>query len=248
MNHSPIEAITKLCFLESPALQDDTVTFDGVIICGSNEPSMMEPVSDLYMKNRITGPIVISGHHAPVQLDTDTLNQYERLLPVYEEFKKAAASMNIPETDLTMPIITKINQTKKTLDIRKFDQPEYEVFHQYALKLGIPDHHILLERRATNAKENIEYSIELLRDQALLDDMRHILIVAKAFMTRRTQMALRAVPDLPDHLQFAYLPYAADRPHAIRSTDWHQDPVATKRVLEELARIAQYTLKGDLSL
>jgi hypothetical protein len=51
---------------------------------------------------------------------------------------------------------------------------------------------------------------------------------------------------LPNDIEYYFLSTLDER--NIAKDGWWKDEIATKRVLEEVGRISQYTLKGDLKL
>lgn len=245
-----IEAITDLCFAETPDLLKDTSKkFDACIVCGSNDKRMMETVLEFYLDNRIKENIIVSGHQAPLQLSNVELESYEQLLPFYENFKEHAKQLGIPEKDVEPPFLNKIENTKRTMSIRRFDEPEYQVFMKYGIEIGLPQSSMILEKDATNAKENIEFSLNLLDNLIGLNNIFSIAIVGKAFMMRRCEMVLLGMKNLPNHLEFTFIPYTS--PEIGSNTDrqnWHLDEKSTHRIMSELVRIGNYTLKGDLSI
>lgn len=71
-----------------------------------------------------------------------------------------------------------------------------------------------------------------------------MLLVCKSFHARRVLMT--ATNFLPNDIEYYFLSTLDER--NIAKDGWWKDEIATKRVLEEVGRISQYTLKGDLKL
>ena len=79
-----------------------------------------------------------------------------------------------------------------------------------------------------------------------IDEYENILCIGSAFMTRRAKMCASACGYPTDKIDFYGTVDTSGR--NIGPNSWWLSDTATKRVLEELKRIAEYTLKGDLSL
>ena len=128
-------------------------------------------------------------------------------------------------------------------------EPECDRFFKKGLELGIPAQNMLLENRATNSYENLEFSKQIINEQlGGFDNCKKILFIAKAFVTRRVEMTAKKL--YPDFVQIFYYPTADDTENGknIKANNWWKNEAATKRVLEEVRRIADYTIKGDLKL
>ncbi len=128
-------------------------------------------------------------------------------------------------------------------------EPECERFFKKGLELGIPQDTMFLENKATNSYENLDFSKKIIENQlGGFEHCKKILFVAKAFVTRRIEMTANKL--YPDFVQTYYLPTADDTENGknIRADNWWTNSAAQKRVLEEIRRIAEYTLKGDLKL
>lgn len=114
---------------------------------------------------------------------------------------------------------------------------EAEELEQRLSKFSLPLHYIL-EKDALNIKENLALSLNYI-------DIHHyqcILIIGKAFASRRIWMTAKKL-GYPMEKVDIYGTYTF-----IREEDWFLNEDATKRILEELKRISDYTLKGDLAL
>lgn len=128
-------------------------------------------------------------------------------------------------------------------------EPECERFFKRGIELGIPQDMMFLENKATNSYENLDFSKKIIENQlGGFERCKKILFVAKAFVTRRIEMTAKKL--YPDFVQTYYIPTADDTENGknIRADNWWTNSAAQKRVLEEIRRIAEYTLKGDLKL
>ena len=97
---------------------------------------------------------------------------------------------------------------------------------------------------ASNTKENILFSMPLIDKEIGLNNIKSILFVCKAFHTRRVLMAAKRF--IPSDIKFYFYPVIDEG--NIRKNNWWKNDVAKSRVLDELRRIAEYTIKDDLSL
>lgn len=128
-------------------------------------------------------------------------------------------------------------------------EPECERFFRRGIELGIPSNAMFLENKATNSYENLNFSKQIIEKQfGGFERCKKILFVAKAFVTRRVEMTAKNL--YPDFVETYYFPTVDDTETGknIRSDNWWKNDAARKRVLEEVKRIAEYTLKGDLKL
>lgn len=126
----------------------------------------------------------------------------------------------------------------------KLKEIEADRFYKRGIELGLPKKIFLLEREATNTKENIVNSIPIIKKAVGFKNIKKIMFVCKAFHTRRVLM--NAKKFFPSNIQYYFSPIIDER--NIKKENWWKDEVARTRVLEELRRIAEYTLKGDLRL
>ncbi|MFA6428104.1 MAG: YdcF family protein [Candidatus Buchananbacteria bacterium] len=126
----------------------------------------------------------------------------------------------------------------------KLKEIEADRFYNKGLELGIVPEVFLLEKEATNTKENIINSRPLIERSIGFKNIKKIMFVCKAFHTRRVLMTAKKF--FPSNIKYYFCPVIDER--NIKKENWWQNKEAKTRVLEELRRIAEYTLKGDLSL
>lgn len=72
-----------------------------------------------------------------------------------------------------------------------FKKPEAEVFADVAIKLGVPQDAILIEKKSTNTGENVSLSKKLLEEKNLHFDT--FILVQKPYMERRTFATFKKV-------------------------------------------------------
>jgi len=123
-------------------------------------------------------------------------------------------------------------------------ESEASRFMRKGTELGIPKEVLLIEEKATNTRENFEFSIPIIQQNIGFSKIRKILFVCKTFHTRRVLMAARNF--FPEHIEYYFYPVEDER--RIRRDNWWKDSVARERVLAEVRRVGEYTLKGDLSI
>ncbi len=126
----------------------------------------------------------------------------------------------------------------------KLNEIEADRFYKQGIKLGIPEKNFLLEREATNTKENIINSMPIIEEAIGFKNIKKIMFVCKAFHTRRVLMTAKKF--FPENIEYYFLPIIGEK--NIRKDNWWKNKVSETRVLEELCRIGEYALKGDISL
>ncbi len=131
----------------------------------------------------------------------------------------------------------------------KDKEPECIRFYRKGLELGIPSECMILEDKATNTYENLDFSRIIIEEKlGGFENCNKILFVAKAFVTRRVEMTAKKL--YPSFVQTFYYPTVdnTETGKNIGEDNWWKSEVSKKRVLEEIKRISDYTLKGDLRL
>ncbi|MDO6747594.1 YdcF family protein [Gilvimarinus sp. 1_MG-2023] len=120
---------------------------------------------------------------------------------------------------------------------------EWQGYRDHALAHGVAEADLLLEKHATNTKENMIFTSALVASSTGgWDDIHKVALCAKPFHMRRVLMT--ACQHLPSHLRFVSIP--PNDPGDIARDTWWQSEYGRKRVLEELGRISTYAMKGDL--
>lgn len=112
------------------------------------------------------------------------------------------------------------------------------------VELGIPESVFLLEDMATNTKENLSYSLPLIEQKWGMQNINSILLVCKTFHARRALMTAKKI--FPKNINYLFLPIVDER--NIKKDNWWQSTIARQRVLEEIKRIGEYALKGDIEI
>jgi len=122
--------------------------------------------------------------------------------------------------------------------------PEWQMLRDYGLEQGIAAGDMLIEPEATNTLENIRLSAPLIEREIGWSAVSTLAICCKPLHTRRAMMTART--HLPSHVEIVML--SPCDPRDIQPESWWTNDVARDRVLLEMKRIADYTLKGDITL
>ena len=109
-----------------------------------------------------------------------------------------------------------------------------------------PMDRVIVEDKSTNALENFKYSLLLISKVASIDSFSKILCIGRAFMGRRAIMSASACGYPIESID--YYGTVDRQGKNIGPDSWWKSEPAKIRVLEELKRISEYTLKGDISI
>ena len=123
--------------------------------------------------------------------------------------------------------------------------PEAERLYDEAVRQGFDPARLLKETAATNTLLNFRNSLPVIESVRPIGEFSGILVVCKGFLTRRAKMCAASCGYPAEKIRY----YGTrDSVRNINRDTWYLYPDATERLMKELARIAEYTLKGDLSL
>ena len=125
---------------------------------------------------------------------------------------------------------------------RRWQKAECDVYKAYAVEKGVPEHTILVERKARNTLENFLFAKPIIDREFGWQNIRRVAIAGKPFHMRRALMTARK--QWPTHLQYLMLPSNAhDDPPA---ETWWQSEAGRRYVLAELRAIGAYALDGHI--
>jgi len=110
-----------------------------------------------------------------------------------------------------------------------------------ALENGLKDTSALTEGRSTNTKENAIEAYKLAKRKGC--SVRTVILISKPYHARRLKMTFAKV--FKDSLFFV-VPVKDDR--NITRTNWWKSKEGVAKVMEEIGKISEYFLKGDLAL
>jgi len=126
------------------------------------------------------------------------------------------------------------------------EEPEAKRIYEAVILKGLPKEIFVIEDKATNTLENLKFSKPIAEMTKPLNKYNKILFIGKAFMARRAIMCASACEYPVDKIDFYG---TVDRNGKnIGPDSWWKKEESTTRVLEEIKRIADYSLKGDLSI
>ena len=125
---------------------------------------------------------------------------------------------------------------------RLWQKSECDIYKEYAIQQGIPEHAILLERKARNTLENFVLAKTVIDSGIGWQNVNRIAIVAKPFHMRRALMT--AQMQWPPHLQYLMLP--SNAPDDAPAETWWQSEAGRRFVLSELRAIGAYALEGHI--
>lgn len=120
---------------------------------------------------------------------------------------------------------------------------EWLVYRQYALDEGIPSSGIFIEDQARNTRENFMFSEAIISREIGWSNVKGIAIVTSPIHTRRAQMTARRY--FPPSVSLTML--ASSDEQCIRPETWWKSRTGRLLVLDELRRIGEYAVKGDLA-
>lgn len=120
--------------------------------------------------------------------------------------------------------------------------PEWQLYRDHALASGIPPEALLIEPEAGNTRENMVFGADLIDRMIGWQNIGAVAICAKAYHLRRAFMTARKI--FPHQVRLIALPAAG--PGDITAADWWATPQGRNRILEELGRISDYSLKNHL--
>ncbi len=124
---------------------------------------------------------------------------------------------------------------------QKIKKNECDFGKEIALKKGIPPEDIFYENKSLNTKENAKEAVKIIKRHRLT--CKKIILVGKFYHARRLKMTFAKF--FPDS-ELIIFPVTDER--KITSKNWWKDKEKTTKVMEEVKKIGEYFLKGDLSL
>ncbi|OGM18278.1 hypothetical protein A2686_03705 [Candidatus Woesebacteria bacterium RIFCSPHIGHO2_01_FULL_38_10] len=123
----------------------------------------------------------------------------------------------------------------------KISKKECDFGKDIALKSGVPLKAIYFEGVSQNTKENAFESFKLTRKHKLKH--KRLLLVCKPYHARRLKMTFA---NFFPNSQLFMIPVKDERD--ITKHNWWKNKDKIEKVMEEIGKISEYFLKGDLSL
>lgn len=119
---------------------------------------------------------------------------------------------------------------------------EWSFYHDHAVAAGVPERALLLEKSSRNTAQNAEFGAALIEQDLGWDRVRSLAVCCKPFHMRRAIMTLRR--HVPPEVRLVAQP--PNHPGDLAAETWWQTEQGRQRIFGELAKIADYALKGDL--
>jgi uncharacterized SAM-binding protein YcdF (DUF218 family) len=124
------------------------------------------------------------------------------------------------------------------------NRSEASILKEYAVSLGIPKDIFILEEHASNTKQNIQFSVPIIKKEFDFKNLKSILFVCKSFHTQRVFMTVRNF--LSKDLKIFFYPIIDER--NITKNNWYKNENSKLIILDELKKIAEYSLNKDISI
>jgi len=112
---------------------------------------------------------------------------------------------------------------------------EAEHMYKEALKLGVPEEDVILEKESQNTVENILCSMVVLQRTFYLDRIKKIILVTAEYHMRRSLAIARYL--LPDHIKVIPCPAKDDNTNR---DNWMKTPEGIKRAQNETLNLMTY--------
>lgn len=119
---------------------------------------------------------------------------------------------------------------------------EWSFYRDHALAAGVPASAMLLEKTARNSFENAAFGAAMIKKELGWQNVRSLAVCAKPFHMRRAIMTLRQ--HIPSEVRLIAQP--PSDPGDLAADTWWQTPEGRNRIFNELGKISEYALKGDL--
>lgn len=127
---------------------------------------------------------------------------------------------------------------------RTYTTKEADLFKEYALQQNISESNIIIESDATNTKENFTFTKKLIEEKIGFKNLNKVMLIIKNFHCRRALMTAKQW--WPKHIEYIIIPIMDER--NIQPDNWWLNEISKTRVLDELRRISEYAIKGDLDI
>ncbi|WP_314589826.1 YdcF family protein [Paenibacillus terrigena] len=111
---------------------------------------------------------------------------------------------------------------------------EWEFLRDVGIRLGVPEHAILREDRATNTFENARFSWKVIQEHGLVP--KKVILVCKSYHARRALLTYQT--DFPMDVIF-YVSPVTDKTGTTKD-NWFTEDTKIKYVMNELVKVGQY--------
>ncbi len=117
---------------------------------------------------------------------------------------------------------------------------EAEYHRDNLVDLGVPEDNILIEDKAQNTLENVLFS-KLIIKKHFKKFPQRIIVVCQCFHGRRVLMTLKKF--FPKKVEYILQPVET-KGHRVKN--WWKNPQQRRHIIEEIKKIGEYILKGDI--
>ena len=107
-------------------------------------------------------------------------------------------------------------------------RPEAARMADLARQLGVPEPDLLVESRSNTTFSNARYSLDLLRERGLLEELATVLLVSSEWHMRRVLLTVQAT--FPQGIRFVCCP----TPEGCTRETWAASDVCRREVFQEL--------------
>ncbi|MFC9658624.1 YdcF family protein [Nocardia sp. NPDC127606] len=141
-----------------------------------------------------------TAYPAAVRPDVETLWQYNQL---HHDIRPTDVGIGLGSHDLGVathaadlfrsgmfPRIVFTGANAPTT-VARFPRGEAVHYREHAIERGVPAEAIILEPRATNTTENIQFTRNVLESQGLADAIRSVTVISRPYQQRRSYAILR---------------------------------------------------------
>jgi uncharacterized SAM-binding protein YcdF (DUF218 family) len=118
--------------------------------------------------------------------------------------------------------------------------PEAVRMGDLARRLGVPEGDLLVDSRSSNTFANARYSVELLREHGLLDELKTVILVSSEWHMRRVLLTVKAT--FPPGLCLVCSPTSEG---CVRET-WAASETCRAEILQELSILQAFRESGLL--
>lgn len=120
------------------------------------------------------------------------------------------------------------------------------MYHCAVNQFHLPKELFLIEDKATNAYQNLEFSRPIIESLGGFSAFSNILLIGKSFLARRALMGAKTLEYPMDKI---YYFGTVDREGRNIGADcWWEKKESADRVMQELERVGKYTVSGYLSI
>ncbi|WP_280220160.1 YdcF family protein [Nocardia neocaledoniensis] len=141
-----------------------------------------------------------TAYPAAVQRDVETLWQYNQL---HHDVRPTDVGIGLGSHDLGVathtaelyqagmfPLIVFTGANAPTT-VERFPRGEAVHYREHAIERGVPSEAILVEPRATNTSENIDFTRAVLTDHGLAASIRSVTLISRPYQQRRSYAIFR---------------------------------------------------------